>query len=58
MVWRLNLEKPPCATNGGFSTEFGLKTQQWRFRLELVAACGITMKVASRGINFMWIVWP
>jgi hypothetical protein len=31
VVWWLILEKLPYAMDGGFSTEFGLKTQQWRF---------------------------
>jgi hypothetical protein len=36
----------------------GLKTRQWRFWRELVAACGITAKGASRQSNFMWSVYP
>jgi hypothetical protein len=44
-VWWLILEKPPSATDDGFSTEFGLKTRRWRFRWGSEAARGVIMRV-------------
>jgi hypothetical protein len=53
-LWWLVLKKPPRATNDGFSTEFGLKTRQWRFRQESKVAHGVIAKGASRRSNFAW----
>jgi hypothetical protein len=58
MVWWLILEKPPSATDRGFSTEFGLKTRRWRFQHESEAARGVIAKGVSRRRNFVWSAWP
>jgi hypothetical protein len=47
VVWWLILGKPPNTTDDGFSTEFGLKTQRWRFRWESEVAQGVITKGAS-----------
>jgi hypothetical protein len=57
VVWWLILQKPSNATDGGFLTEFNLKTRRWRFRWESEAAYGVIMKGSSRQNNFVWSLW-
>jgi hypothetical protein len=47
VVWWLILEKPPNATDDGFSTEFDLKTRRWWFWWESRAVRGAIMKGVS-----------